>query len=117
MPGIDGWETLRRLKSNQELQNTPVVIISIVAERRRALILGAVEAITKPIIQDELLAILQRNLHSASANRILVVDDNPEVQELFANLLPASSSGDSYSRQWAGSSRSPERLPTGFDFP
>ena len=87
MPGMDGWETLRRLKADPELLAIPVVIISIVVERRQALVLGAVEALTKPIIQDELLAILQRSLQNTTSNRILIVDDNTEVQDLFANLL------------------------------
>ena len=87
MPGMDGWETLRHLKGDESTMNIPVVIISIVAERQRALILGAMEALTKPIAQNDLLAILRRNLGNPGLSRVLVVDDNPEVQELYRNLL------------------------------
>ena len=87
MPGIDGWEVLRRLKADPALENIPVVIISIVAERRRALILGAMDALTKPIAQDDLLAILRRTLTTSRKGHVLVVDDNPEVLELFSSML------------------------------
>ncbi|MFO1352384.1 MAG: response regulator [Gammaproteobacteria bacterium] len=87
MPGIDGWEVLKRLKVDAELQAIPVVIISIVAERRKAVVLGAIDAITKPIVHDDLIAILRRTLHAPPHGRVLVVDDNPEVLDLFRHLL------------------------------
>ncbi|HXH02100.1 MAG TPA: response regulator [Candidatus Competibacteraceae bacterium] len=87
MPGMDGWEVLRRLKGDPELCQIPVVIISIVADRRRALVLGAMDALSKPIAQDDLLAILRRSLQTDHQGRILVVDDNHEVHELFKTLL------------------------------
>jgi CheY-like chemotaxis protein len=87
MPGVDGWEVLRRLKADSELKHIPVVIISIVAERRQALILGAIDALTKPITQGELIAILQRSLHTSRQGRLLVIDDNEEVLELYKTLL------------------------------
>jgi CheY-like chemotaxis protein len=87
MPGMEGWEVLRRLKADPDLERIPVIIISIVAERRRALFLGAMDALTKPIAQDELLAILRRTLSGTRKGRVLVVDDHPEVLELFKTLL------------------------------
>ena len=87
MPGLDGWEVLRLLKADAELKSIPVVIISIVAERRQALVLGAIDAITKPIAQDDLMSILQRSLHSTRQGRLLVVDDNLEVLDLYKSLL------------------------------
>ncbi len=87
LPGMDGWEILRKLKGNSQLAQIPVVIISIVADRRHALVLGAMDALTKPIAQDELMAILRRTLKGGQEGRILVVDDNEEVRELFGRLL------------------------------
>ncbi len=87
LPGMDGWEILRKLKANPILAQIPVVIISIVADRRHALVLGAMDALTKPIAQDDLMAILRRTLKGGQEGRILVVDDNDEVRELFGRLL------------------------------
>ena len=87
MPGIDGWQVLRQLKADPELESIPVIIISIVAERRQALFLGAIDALTKPIAQDDLLHILHRTLNGNRHSRILAVDDNSDVLELIQSIL------------------------------
>jgi PAS domain S-box-containing protein len=60
MPGgIDGFETCRRLKSNQETQNIPVIFISARNETENYLkgfAVGAVDYITKPFQEEEVLA-------------------------------------------------------------
>jgi CheY-like chemotaxis protein len=52
MPGIDGFEVCRRLKSNRLTQNIPVIFITALqdaADEIRALELGAQDFLTKPI--------------------------------------------------------------------
>ena len=59
MPGIDGFETCKRLKSNNKTKNIPIVFISALAEsfdKVKAFKLGAADYITKPINNEELLA-------------------------------------------------------------
>jgi putative two-component system response regulator len=59
MPGIDGFEVLRRLKAREETCDIPVIVLSAlteVAQRVEALNLGAVDFISKPFQPDELLA-------------------------------------------------------------
>ena len=59
MPGIDGFETCRRLKTSNETCNIPVIFATALSDsidRVRGLSLGAVDYITKPIQQDEVLA-------------------------------------------------------------
>jgi signal transduction histidine kinase/CheY-like chemotaxis protein/HAMP domain-containing protein len=87
MPDLDGWEVLRRLKADPELNRTPVVVISIVAEHRRAVVLGAVDALTKPIAQDQLQGLLRRSLSNPRDKRVLVVDDSSDVRELLRDFL------------------------------
>ncbi|MCP4981267.1 MAG: PAS domain-containing protein, partial [Gammaproteobacteria bacterium] len=41
MPEVDGWEVLRRLKSNPELVTIPVVMLTILDERNKGYTLGA----------------------------------------------------------------------------
>ena len=51
MPGMDGWETLARLKSSPELRDVPVIISSVLhedADLAKARQLGAVDYIPKP---------------------------------------------------------------------
>jgi putative two-component system response regulator len=59
MPGMDGFEVLRRLKAREETCDIPVIVLSAlteVAQRVEALNLGAVDFISKPFQPDELLA-------------------------------------------------------------
>lgn len=51
MPGLDGYETCRRLKADPATAATPVVFLTAKTqreERERALALGAVACLTKP---------------------------------------------------------------------
>ena len=60
MPATNGWEVLRALKKDAELGAVPVIMLTIVDDRRTALALGAVEHLMKPIDRDVLLRVLDR---------------------------------------------------------
>lgn len=69
MPGIDGFETCRRLKAEPQTQKIPVIFmtaLSDVTDKVRGLQLGAVDYITKPIQLEETLARI--NIHLALRN-------------------------------------------------
>jgi len=72
MPGMDGFEVLRRLKARDESRDIPVMILSAVSEREQrieGLRLGAVDFLNKPFEQEELLVRVstQMNLSLARA--------------------------------------------------
>jgi PAS domain S-box-containing protein len=54
LPQMDGWELLRRLKEIEPLDQIPVLIISIVADRAMGFALGAAAVMQKPISRLEL---------------------------------------------------------------
>ncbi|MEJ1938514.1 response regulator, partial [Nostoc sp. NIES-2111] len=59
MPGIDGFETCHRLKSNPTTYDIPVIFMtaaSDVTSKVKGLSLGAVDYITKPFESEEVLA-------------------------------------------------------------
>jgi signal transduction histidine kinase/CheY-like chemotaxis protein len=60
MPTMNGWEVLRALKADTELEPVPVIMLTIVDDRRTAAALGAVEHLLKPIDRDVLLRVLDR---------------------------------------------------------
>jgi len=67
MPGIDGWEATRRLKSNPETRDIPIIALSahaLAGSRERALTAGCDEFDTKPIEFDRLVATMRRVLAS-----------------------------------------------------
>ena len=63
MPGIDGWELLKSIKTNAAICDIPVVISTILPQKSLALALGADDFLQKPITQTALLAVLDRWTH------------------------------------------------------
>src|SRR5438128_6009709 len=62
MPGIDGYETCRRIRANPARKNVKVIMVSakaMVSERLKGYEAGADDYITKPFEEDELLAKVQ----------------------------------------------------------
>ncbi|MDM8549448.1 response regulator [Desulfobacterales bacterium HSG2] len=59
MPGIDGFETCRRLKSDEDTRDIPVIFMTALAETEdkvRGFSAGAVDYLTKPVQKEELVA-------------------------------------------------------------
>jgi CheY-like chemotaxis protein len=94
LPGLDGWEVLRRLKADPVLGDIPVVIVTVIDEREVGLALGAVDYLLKPVQRERLLACLER-ITGARSDRatspvVLAVDDEAAGIELVrAALAPA----------------------------
>jgi len=71
MPGMDGFEVCRRIKSDARSQNIPVVLITSYADmkhRIRGIEAGAEDFITKPFDTVEVLARIKMLLHVKSLN-------------------------------------------------
>ena len=65
MPGIDGWEAARRLKSNSRTQHIPIIALSahaLAGAREKALAAGCDEFDTKPVEFERLVATIRRVL-------------------------------------------------------
>jgi signal transduction histidine kinase/CheY-like chemotaxis protein len=60
MPGLNGWDTLTIIKSDDELSDIPVVVITSEEERKKGIDLGADEYLIKPINKDDIEAIFSR---------------------------------------------------------
>ena len=54
MPGKDGWAVLRDLKSDPDLCEIPVVMVSMLEDRTMGLTLGAADYLTKPVNREQL---------------------------------------------------------------
>ena len=81
MPGMDGWEVLKRLRADDTLADIPVIMLSVLHEQQLALALGATEYVTKPIDRAQLRRILRR--HQSASGTVLVVEDDPAVRRTF----------------------------------
>jgi DNA-binding NarL/FixJ family response regulator len=68
MPGLDGFETCRRLRHKVPLAHLPVIFMTGLAETEhvlRGLEAGGVDYVTKPIVLEELLARMRVHLNNA----------------------------------------------------
>lgn len=68
MPGLDGFETCRRLKRERMLTNLPVIFMTGLSDTEhvvQGLAAGGVDYVTKPIVIDELLARIKVHLANA----------------------------------------------------
>ena len=70
MPGMDGFETCRRLKARSDLALVPVIFMTGLSETEhivKGLEAGGSDYVTKPIAPDEILARIRVHLASARA--------------------------------------------------
>lgn len=72
MPGLDGFETCRRLKARRDFKHVPVIFMTGLSATEhivRALEAGGVDYLTKPVVPDELIARMQVHLANARMTR------------------------------------------------
>jgi CheY-like chemotaxis protein len=87
MPGLDGWSTLQQLKRDPELQDIPVIMVTIVDEENQAYALGAAGYLTKPVNRECLLRALAACRTANVYSRVLVVEDDPHTRGWLARIL------------------------------
>src|SRR5207245_11759087 len=85
MPRMDGWAVLTALKSDPELAEIPVIIVTVLADRGIAGSLGAAEFLIKPVDRTRLAAALRQYVYGSGV--VLVVDDEAESRELARRHL------------------------------
>ena len=115
MPGMDGFETCRRLKARGHLAHVPVIFMTGLSETEhivRGLEAGGVDYVTKPIAPDEILARIRVHLAGArvaqsaraaldTAGRTLFAVDGqgailwstPQAARLVAGIAPPDGAG------------------------
>ncbi len=86
MPGRDGWSLLKEIKSDPELCEIPVILVTIVPDRDMGLAFGAVEHLTKPISAEQLVSTLNRIARN-NPRDVLIVDDDASTRTLFRRIL------------------------------
>jgi CheY-like chemotaxis protein len=90
LPGINGWEFLEGFRQQPQFAKTPVIIVSVIADRSRGLSLGANQVLQKPVGREELVRTLKAMGFPCGAvqhQTLLVIDDDPKAVQLLANYL------------------------------
>jgi signal transduction histidine kinase/DNA-binding response OmpR family regulator len=85
----NGFETLVALRKAPETASIPVIILSIVDQKKIGFALGATDYLVKPIPKHILLETLSKYVFTSSIDDsvILLVDDDPKSLELLAETL------------------------------
>ena len=102
MPGLDGFETCKQLKANSKTKDIPVIFMTALSDtidKVKGLNLGAVDYITKPFQQEEVVARVGMQLRLHQMNRQLeasneqleqrVEDRTRELSAVLDNLKKA----------------------------
>src|ERR1700733_11150014 len=118
MPGMDGFETCRRLKRDAGFSNVPVIFMTGLAETEHivgGLEAGGVDYVTKPIVIEEMLARIRVHLANArltqsaraaldvSGRYLLAVNGQgkvvwatPQAQKMLSENLAPLSAGEEF---------------------
>ena len=86
MPGLDGFETCAQLKKNPKTQEIPVIFLtalSDVVDKVKGFELGAVDYITKPIQNEEVLSRVQTHLTLRNLQKQLQAQNLQLQQEIL----------------------------------
>jgi signal transduction histidine kinase len=89
MPGIDGFETCRRLKANPATQDIPVIFMTALSDtvdKVRGLELGAVDYVTKPFQHEEVIARTKLHLRLSQLTHKLEEEVQSRTQDLSSSL-------------------------------
>ncbi|MGQ9558478.1 MAG: response regulator [Desulfurispora sp.] len=97
LPGEAGWQLLLDLRSQPRWNHLPIIVISVLPEKKKGLVLGADEFLIKPVQQEELYLAVQRALNKRQASnnavsstaRVLIIDDEPSITEVISEYLRA----------------------------
>jgi signal transduction histidine kinase/CheY-like chemotaxis protein len=87
MPGMDGWAVLSTLKSEPEVRNIPVVMLTIVDDKNLGYTLGATDYMIKPVNRDRMIEILAKFRDVPPPRSALVVDDEEPARKMLTQIL------------------------------
>ena len=85
MPGIDGYETCRRLKADERTRDIAVIFLTALqstADKVKGLSLGAVDFITKPFEPEEITARVTRQVAVQQRHKALVAENRALASQL-----------------------------------
>ena len=87
MPGLDGWSVLAALKADEELCDIPVIMLTMVDDKKRGFAMGAVDYATKPVDRARLAQILQKYVCPNPPCSVLLVEDDDVTREMVNAML------------------------------
>ncbi len=88
MPGLSGYDVLRVLKNDELTSDIPVLVLSVLENKQKALMLGASEYITKPFDEKDLYERIQKILsHHGQKERIMIIDRDISLMRQLSQFM------------------------------
>jgi PAS domain S-box-containing protein len=87
MPGMDGWTVLSMLKADPSVSAIPVVMLTMMDDKKRGYALGAADYMTKPMDRRRLAQILKRYGCAHPPCPVLLVEDDTTTRRMMRSLL------------------------------
>ena len=86
MPGMDGWDVLKILNDHEELASIPVIMLTMVDDKKRGYAMGVAGYLRKPAQRDDLVRLLDKYVSRNLKPDVLVVDDELNMRELLRRI-------------------------------
>ncbi len=87
MPGMNGWAVLSALKAEPALKDIPVIMLTIVDDKKLGYGLGATDYMMKPVDRERLAEILIKFRNVPKPRLALVIDDEAPARKMLAQIL------------------------------
>ena len=87
MPDMDGWSLLSALKADALLCDIPVIMLTMVDDRKRGFTLGASDYATKPVDRQRLSRILKKHTCPNPPCPVLLVEADPASRQVTRAIL------------------------------
>ena len=89
LPGMDGWSVMEKLQENELTKDIPVHFLSGKDEKSKAMKMGALDHLTKPVNKDQVVTVFDKieDAIAGDVRRLLVVEDNKVAHEAIACLF------------------------------
>ncbi len=89
MPGRDGWSILKECKTDPDLKDMSIIMVSQMEQDKLSKSLGADDYMTKPINRELFLERVKNLMINSSSNngKVLIVDDDKDTREILSRIL------------------------------
>ncbi|MEO6906706.1 MAG: response regulator, partial [Abditibacteriaceae bacterium] len=87
MPGMDGWTVLTALKADVSVRDIPVIMLTMMDDKKRGYALGAADYATKPVDRKRLLQILKKYSCPHPPCPVLLVEDDAPTRHMMRLML------------------------------
>src|SRR5690554_107114 len=87
MSRMDGWDVLSHLKKDPRTEHIPVVMVTIVNDKKAGYSLGAADYLVKPVERKQLIKVLTRYARQILDQPVMLVEDDGLTREMMTRTI------------------------------